>query len=188
MKFDNLTEIEKQSIFIWTNNTHEYRMIKKILRGEYVDDFLEEYRKNADSLMGLFCKYSDNTDKAQPLFRGDIIEEPTNTTEKEKIDVFLQNHQVNSIITLEKSILSFSNDLSIAKESIQNSSKNNNKDRASVIYQISSRFSTCLDVSQYSKFPNENEILIQPELKFKIVNIFLHDSKTIYCEIEEIAI
>lgn len=183
--FDNLTDEEKKAIHIWTNSMHEYRHIKKILEGSYIDDFLKDYSPSAYTLLDLFNKYIDNTDKKKSIFRGDILEEKNNETD-DIFYVFKKEHIISHTIELGNSILSFSYDIQTAKKSIANSSKNIDQNNTAVIYEICSRKSVYLDISKFSHFKNENEILVQPKLKFRVIDVKKHSDKIIYCKLEEV--
>ncbi|WP_041957557.1 hypothetical protein [Sulfurospirillum arsenophilum] len=183
--FDNLTEEEKKAIYIWTNSTLEYRHIKRIFQGNYLDDFLKEYLPTANLLRGLFEKYIDNTDKKKSIFRGDILEDENNEVD-DIFFVFKNNHVISQTIELENSILSFSYDIQTAENSIFNSSKNIEQKKAAVIYEICSRKSVYLDISNFSIFKNENEILVQPKLKFRVIDITQHSDYIIHCKLDEV--
>lgn len=126
----------------------------------------------------MFSKYQDNTNK-QVLFRGDVIEsiEEFNTIISKKVgDIFI----------LEGTLLSFTLDRKIAIDSYQNSDKMESIDTPSILIIIENRKSIFLDISNYSYFPNEKEVICNKNLKFTIKDIEVKENNHIEVILDEI--
>lgn len=126
----------------------------------------------------MFSKYQDNTNK-QVLFRGDVIEsiEEFNTIISKKVgDIFI----------LEGTLLSFTLDRKIAIDSYQNSDKMESIDTPNILIIIENRKSIFLDISNYSYFPNEKEVICNKNLKFAIKDIEVKENNHIEVILDEI--
>lgn len=178
MNKNNITLEEQKAIKSWTSASKEYRYIKQILKGEKIDFSHDFYEKRANDLIDMFSKYQDNTNK-QVLFRGDIIE-----SEEEFNNLI--SKKVGDIFTLEGTLLSFTLDKKIAIESYKNSDKMENIDTPSILVIIENRKSIFLDISKYSTFSNEKEVICNKNLKFIIKHIELKENNHIEIVLDEI--
>lgn len=174
---NNITLDEQKAIKSWTSASKEYKYIKQILKGEKIDFSHDFYEKRANDLINMFSKYQDNTNK-QILFRGDIIE-----SEKEFNNIISKKD--GDIFVLEGTLLSFTLDKKIAIESYQNSDKMENIDTPSILITIENRKSTFLDISRYSTFPNEKEVICNKNLKFMVKYIELKENNHIEIILDE---
>lgn len=177
MNMNNITLEEQKAIKSWTSASKEYRYIKQILKGEKIDFSHDFYEKRANDLIDMFSKYQDNTNK-QVLFRGDIIEseeEFNNIISKKNGDIFI----------LEGTLLSFTLDRKIAIDSYQNSDKMKSIDNPSILIIIENRKSIFLDISKYSHFTNEKEVICNRNLKFIIKHIELKENNHIEIVLNE---
>lgn len=186
----NLNSLEKKSIRYWTSGEHTYRPIKRVITGNANEEDLKYFGEYAQSLLDLFQNYPDNTDTTKKLYRGDILDLPENYQGDRLayFEEFKKENKVGSIHSLENSVLSFSYDLDTALFSIRNSDKNRSGKEPSVVYKIISRKFVALDISEYSEYKNEREIIIQPSRKYRVVNIEDYDLERniVLLEIEEV--
>lgn len=175
---NNITLDEHKAIKSWTSASKEYRYIKQILKGEKIDFSHNFYEKRANDLISMFSKYQDNTNK-QILFRGDIIES------KKEFNIIISK-KVGDIFVLEGTLLSFTLDKKIAIKSYKNSDKLENVDTPSILITIENRKSIFLDISKYSTFPNEKEVICNKNLKFTIKHIELKENNHIKIVLDEV--
>jgi len=172
----NLNNNEKKAIVSWTStDMHQYRYIKSIIKGDYNGPLKSIYAPQAKALLGLFDKYTDNTN-SQTLYRGDVIENDESN---------LQKYTIGKVIVLEESILSFTLSQDVAIKSYMNSDKNIGIDTPTVLYILTTRKSTFLDISKYSQLPHEKEVLCNKGLKFLIAKIE-RQSNHLVCYLNEV--
>lgn len=171
---NNLTDEEKEAISIWTSPLKEYRAIKSIINGTYNGPRKEKYKVYAKLLIGLFNK-DDNTNN-NVIYRGDILENKTSTamTPIEIYNSYLRENEVGNKLIIDKSIISFSIYEDIAKKSYMDSEKNINNSTPSIMYVVTKRKSTFIDISSYSCIENEGEILCNAGIEFIISDIEQH--------------
>ena len=172
-----ITIAEQKAIQSWTSPLKEYRYIKSILKGENIGSLQTIYEIRANDLVNIFDKYQDNSNDAL-LYRGDIIESQT-----EYEEYFSKN--VDNIIILEDTILSFTLSKDIAEFSYKHSDKMINKDTPSILFILENRKSTFLDISEYSHFPNEKEVICNQGIKFIITNIVREPNNHLIFYIDE---
>jgi len=156
------TEEQKKAIKSWTSPYKEYRYIKGVFKKTYNDSLKSIYENRANSLLSIF-ELNDNTDN-NTLFRGDVLEDYTFLE-------FIKKYTVGTEISLGDSILSFTMDRNIATDSYKKSDKYRYKETPSILYIIENRISKFIDISRYSHFPNEKEVLSNKGKKFKITKV-----------------
>ena len=181
-----LNEVELEAIKIWTSaEMHEYRYIKGIQRGDYNGNLYEHYKKYSYALIGLFEKYKDNT-QGQILYRGDVLEDTVKGLSEDEIyKKYLYDNPIGKCISLEDTILSFTLSEDIASKSYRNSDKNINDKTPTILYILKNRKSTFLDVSEFSKFPHEKEVLCNQGIKFRVINIEEKENNHVVYFLEE---
>lgn len=182
----NLTDDEVKAISSWTSPLKEYRYIKNILSRTYNGSLKYIYENMAKNLIELFNKYDDNTNN-KVLYRGDILEDITfgKMTNDEIYNYYLRNNSIGNILIIEDSILSFTLSEEVAIKSYMESDKNKDEDTPSILYILDKRNSTFLNISQYSHFPDEEEVLCNKGIKFIVRKIEEHPNNHLVCYIDE---
>ncbi|MCT7547325.1 hypothetical protein N5U18_02390 [Aliarcobacter butzleri] len=178
MNMNNITLEEQKAIKSWTSDSKEYRYIKQILKGERINFFHDFYEKRANDLINMFLKYKDNTNN-KVLFRGDVIES------NEEFN-FIISKKVGEIFVLEGTLLSFTLNKKIAIESYQKSDKIKGINTSTILIIIENRKSVFLDISKYSHFPNEKEVICNKNLEFIIKNIEVKKDNHIEIILDEV--
>ena len=74
---------------------------------------------------------------------------------------------------------------SIAIKSYRNSDKNINDKTPTILYILQKRKSVFLDISDYSKLSHEKEVLCNPNIKFRIMDIEEKENNHLICFLEE---
>jgi hypothetical protein len=184
----NLNKIETKAIKIWASpQMYQYRYLKKIISDNYRGSLYDYYKKYADTLIGLFDKYEDNTED-KILYRGDVLETSNCELNEEEIyQNYLANNPIGKCIELENTILSFTLSKDVAVKSYENSDKNKKDITPTILYILEKRISTFIDISYYSKLPHEEEVLCNKNIKFKVLNIEIKDNNHLVYYLEECA-
>ena len=182
----NLNKTEKDAIKKWTSpQMHQYRYIKNIIKGDYSGGLYDHYKEYADTLVQLFDKYEDNTE-GKTLYRGDVLETDSSQISEEEIyNNYLINNPIGKCIKLEDTILSFTLSKEIAIKSYTNSDKNKEESTPTILYILTKRKSTFLDISDYSELPHEKEVLCNINIRFEIVNIEEKENNSLIYYLEE---
>jgi hypothetical protein len=172
-----IDESQKEAILVWTNSTNEYRKIKEAQEGNLED---EHYEEISDRLLELFDILPSGASGS--IYRGDILE--GSGSDDELCNEFLQEHKKGMSKVLAGSMLSWSLDRDIALSVNTTNSKSTGKDTAMVLYTLKNPKSKYINISKYSLFPNENEVVSKPNIKYKIVDI-KREKNIIFVELDE---
>lgn len=184
---NNLTTEEIKAINSWTSPLKEYRIIKAILNNNYDGNLKFFYKSKADILVGLFNKYEDNTNN-QVLFRGDVLESQNGTSKcnKEIYNEYLNKYKIGNVVSIEDSIMSFTLSKEIAIKSYKDSDKNKSENTPTILYVLTKRKSTFLDISKYSHFPNEQEVICNMGIELRVTKLEECSNNHLICHIDEI--
>ena len=138
---------------------------------------IEERRKNIELLQGLFLKYKQNGDLNRPLYRGvsDISERKFRELSKLKEGSILEGFDWTFAST------------SYDKRIAQNFAWGD----YSVVFIITKRKTPGIEIARYSRYPNENEVLLPYSFwnKLKIVGKEIKrigSRQIIYLKVEEV--
>jgi len=173
-----VSQIEIDAIEEYTGETSRKRhtKIKSIVAKDYKNLTKDEqyFVPYAKILENMFSKYNSNFPKTTALFRGI----PLNIEEFKIYSSII----VGSILILDKSFMSFSKDIEVALDYAE-VDLNSNK---SLVIIAKNRKSNDLDLSEYSFFEDEAEILLNKSLKWKVLKLKKsEDGNNIYLEVEE---
>ena len=172
----NATSTEIKAIEEYTSGTQRKRhtKIKTVVAKEYKNLTVDEsyFIPFAKTIESMFQKYDSSFPKDEKLFRGVPLTD-------ELFDIY-SKISLGTEIILDKSFMSFSKDLEVALDYAE-VDLNDNK---SLLIIANNRISNDLDLIGHSYFAEESEILLNKNLKWKVVKSTIEDN-SIYLEVEE---
>jgi len=163
-------EEEKKAIEEYTGSG--YLHIREALKTN-----IEAQRKNIELLQGLFLKYKQNGDLNRPLYRGvkDIPEQEFQRLKRMEIGTILEG--------FDWTFASTSYNRGIAETFASGN--------YSVVFEIVKRKTPGIEIARYSRYPNENEVLLPYSFwnKLKIIGKEIKrigSQQIIYLKVEEV--
>ena len=184
---NELTNKEKNALKIWSEKKKNSQNIRKVIYKNFKNLTSNEiyFEKEAKIINEMFIKYDSLFSKTKPIYRGKVfyLRKPS---EKEAFNKFVSNAynamKQDSVFVPDSVFRSATSELTEALKFAEIS----NKVKKSVIVTYKKRISNELDISSFSAYSSEREILINGNLRYKVVNFVTDEEKNIFIELEEI--
>ncbi len=151
--------------------------IKSVIEKNYTNLTNDEqyFIKSCKIIENMFNKY-DSTYKDQPIYRGIVLKD-------DRVVEAYQELTIGQQVVLDNSLMSFSKSREVAFDY----ARIDDVCEWSLVVQVTDRISNEIDLEKYSHFEEEEEILLNKNLKWIVLDIYIdHNKRNIYLNLKEI--
>ena len=183
---EKATNTEILSIKKWSKEKKNSQYIRKVIYKDFknLDKNEVKFKDDAIVIQSMFKKYDSSFSKDEALYRGKVfyLDKPS---DKELFNTFVSSAYKSmndgTFFVPDSVFRSTTTDLQEALKFAEIT----NKAKKSVIVTYSKRVSNELDISSFSAYSSEKEILINGGIRYKVVKFVQDKDKNIFIELEE---